>query len=151
MRVRFNQKETGVPGENHRPTASHWQTLSRNVVSNSLKKHSVPNLCRIWGEETGCWLIERERQTDRQTERESSNLWRIQYILNIHVIITILLYFYVEHRCIVWNKIFLWFPDLPLCLGVRKHRNPLSRGGGDIPANNYFLHVWSNIPTSVIF
>ena len=25
--------ETGVPGENHRPVASHWQTLSHNVVS----------------------------------------------------------------------------------------------------------------------
>jgi len=22
----------GVPGENHRPVASHWQTLSHNVV-----------------------------------------------------------------------------------------------------------------------
>jgi len=26
-------EETGVPGENYRPVASHWQTLSRNVVS----------------------------------------------------------------------------------------------------------------------
>jgi hypothetical protein len=25
-------EETGVPGENHRPVASHWQTLSQNVV-----------------------------------------------------------------------------------------------------------------------
>ena len=25
-------EETGVPGENHRPIASHWQTLSHNVV-----------------------------------------------------------------------------------------------------------------------
>jgi hypothetical protein len=25
-------KETGGPGENHRPVASHWQTLSHNVV-----------------------------------------------------------------------------------------------------------------------
>ena len=24
--------ETGVPGENHRPDASHWQALSHNVV-----------------------------------------------------------------------------------------------------------------------
>jgi hypothetical protein len=23
----------GVPGENHRPVTSHWQTLSHNVVS----------------------------------------------------------------------------------------------------------------------
>jgi hypothetical protein len=26
-------EETGVPGENHRPVASHGQTLSHNVVS----------------------------------------------------------------------------------------------------------------------
>ena len=27
--------ETGVPGENHRHAASHWQTLSHNVVSST--------------------------------------------------------------------------------------------------------------------
>jgi hypothetical protein len=26
-------EETGVSGENHKPAASHWQTLSHNVVS----------------------------------------------------------------------------------------------------------------------
>jgi len=26
-------EETGGPGENHRPVASHWHTLSHNVVS----------------------------------------------------------------------------------------------------------------------
>ena len=26
---------TGVPGENHLPVASHWQTLSHNVVSST--------------------------------------------------------------------------------------------------------------------
>jgi hypothetical protein len=31
-------EETGVPRENHRPIASHWQTLSNNVVS------SIPQL-----------------------------------------------------------------------------------------------------------
>jgi hypothetical protein len=25
-------EETGVPGENHRPALSHWQTLLHNVV-----------------------------------------------------------------------------------------------------------------------
>ena len=34
-------EETGVPGENHRSVASHWQTLSHNVVS------STPRLSRI--------------------------------------------------------------------------------------------------------
>ena len=28
-------EETWVPGENHRPVASHWQTLSHNVVSST--------------------------------------------------------------------------------------------------------------------
>jgi hypothetical protein len=28
-------EETGVSGENHRPDASHWQTLSHNVVSST--------------------------------------------------------------------------------------------------------------------
>jgi hypothetical protein len=28
-------EETRVPGENHRPAASHWQTLSHNVVSSA--------------------------------------------------------------------------------------------------------------------
>ena len=28
-------EETGVPRENHRPAASHWQTLSHNVVSST--------------------------------------------------------------------------------------------------------------------
>jgi len=31
-------EETGVPGENHRPAASHWQTLSLNFVS-SMSRH----------------------------------------------------------------------------------------------------------------
>jgi len=26
---------TGLPGENHLPAASHWQTLSNNVVSST--------------------------------------------------------------------------------------------------------------------
>ena len=34
-------EETGVPGENHRPATSHWQTLSYNVVS------STPHLSGI--------------------------------------------------------------------------------------------------------
>jgi hypothetical protein len=37
-------EEIGVSGENHRPVASHWQTLSRNVVSstaNGVKTHNI--------------------------------------------------------------------------------------------------------------
>jgi len=36
-------EETGVPGENHRPTASHWQILSHNVVSNTLRHERDSN------------------------------------------------------------------------------------------------------------
>jgi hypothetical protein len=28
-------EENGVPGENQRPAASHWQTLSHNIVSST--------------------------------------------------------------------------------------------------------------------
>jgi hypothetical protein len=28
-------EETGIPGEKHRPVASHWQTLSHNLVSST--------------------------------------------------------------------------------------------------------------------
>jgi hypothetical protein len=28
-------EETGVPRENHRPVASHWQTVSHNVVTST--------------------------------------------------------------------------------------------------------------------
>ena len=35
------EEETGVPGENHRPTASHRQTLSHNVAS------STPRLSEV--------------------------------------------------------------------------------------------------------
>ena len=38
-----------VPGENHRPAASHWQTLSHNVVSstphlNGIRTHDVSGI-----------------------------------------------------------------------------------------------------------
>ena len=47
-------EETEVPGENHRPVASHWQTLSHNVVSKYHKcgcqlamvfRHSEIDMC----------------------------------------------------------------------------------------------------------
>jgi hypothetical protein len=42
-------KETGVPGENHWPVASHWQSLSHNVVSSTprYERDSNPQL-RWW-------------------------------------------------------------------------------------------------------
>jgi hypothetical protein len=37
-------EETGGPGENHRPVASNWQTLSHNVVVSSTWRK--PPICR---------------------------------------------------------------------------------------------------------
>ena len=36
-------EETGVPGENHRPVTSHWQTLSLNVVSGTPRNERGSN------------------------------------------------------------------------------------------------------------
>ena len=38
--------EIGVSEENHRPVASHWQTLSHNVVSSTPRHERDPNLQR---------------------------------------------------------------------------------------------------------
>jgi hypothetical protein len=48
------EAETGIHGENHRPVASHWQTLSHKVVSSTprymgSKEHlALYCLCTIW-------------------------------------------------------------------------------------------------------
>ena len=34
-------EETGPPGENHRPVASHWQTLSYNFASSTLRVSGI--------------------------------------------------------------------------------------------------------------
>jgi len=36
-------EETGVPGENQRPVSSHWQTVSLNVVSSTLRHERDTN------------------------------------------------------------------------------------------------------------
>jgi hypothetical protein len=36
-------KETGVPGENHRPVASHGQILSHNVISSTSRHQQYLN------------------------------------------------------------------------------------------------------------
>ena len=36
-------EKTGAPGENHRPVASHWQTLSHNVVSSTPRHERSSN------------------------------------------------------------------------------------------------------------
>ena len=40
-------EETGVPGENHRPAASHCQTLSHNVVSSTPRHERDSNSQRL--------------------------------------------------------------------------------------------------------
>ena len=37
-------EETGVPGENHRPVASRWQTFSHNVESSTLRLCGIQTL-----------------------------------------------------------------------------------------------------------
>jgi hypothetical protein len=37
------KEEIGLPGENHRPDASHWQTLSHNVVSSTHRHEQGSN------------------------------------------------------------------------------------------------------------
>jgi hypothetical protein len=37
-------EETGVPGENHRPAISYWQTLSHNVASSTLRHERDSNV-----------------------------------------------------------------------------------------------------------
>jgi hypothetical protein len=41
-------EETGVPGEKHRSVASHWQTLSHNVVSSTPRLERSSNSQRYW-------------------------------------------------------------------------------------------------------
>jgi len=40
--------ETGVPAENRRPVASHWQTLSHNVVSSTPRHERDSNSQLEW-------------------------------------------------------------------------------------------------------
>jgi hypothetical protein len=46
-------EETGVPGENHRPVASHWQTLSHDVVHLALIGIRTHNISVIGTDRTG--------------------------------------------------------------------------------------------------
>jgi hypothetical protein len=37
-------EETGVPGENHQPVTSHWQTLSHNIVLSTPRLTGIQTL-----------------------------------------------------------------------------------------------------------
>jgi hypothetical protein len=47
-------EEIGVPGENHWPATSHWQTLSHNVVSSTLHLKRVSNITTSVVKGTDC-------------------------------------------------------------------------------------------------
>ena len=49
-------EETGEPGENHRPVASHWQTLSHNLYILHLAMNGVRTLVVIGTDCTGSWM-----------------------------------------------------------------------------------------------
>ena len=42
------KEENGVPGENHRPAASHWQTLSHNVVLSTPHLNGIRTIGTDW-------------------------------------------------------------------------------------------------------
>ena len=46
-------EKTGVPGENHRPDTSHWQTLSHNVVSSTPRLSGI-RTHNFSGDSTDC-------------------------------------------------------------------------------------------------
>jgi hypothetical protein len=51
-------------GENDRPVASHWQTLSHNIVSSSPRLRVVRNI----------WIIRKKRQIFSNTLRKNQNI-----------------------------------------------------------------------------
>jgi hypothetical protein len=46
-------EDTGGPGENYRPVASHWQTLSHNVVHLALIEMRTHNICGVCTDSIG--------------------------------------------------------------------------------------------------
>jgi hypothetical protein len=56
-------EETGVPGENHRRAASHWQTLSHNVVTGTHRLSGIQPLINSIATIWWCYLNEWERWT----------------------------------------------------------------------------------------
>jgi hypothetical protein len=57
----ISMEDTGVVGENLRPATSHWQTVSRNVVSSTPRLRWGSNSQRKW------WLT-RDLDTDRHNK-----------------------------------------------------------------------------------
>ena len=60
-------EETRVPGEYHWPAASHYQTLSHNVIS-STARHGLDSSSQL---------------INKKTPRNVSCLWKVNHILKI--------------------------------------------------------------------
>ena len=60
-------EETGVPGENHRSVASHWQTPSHNVVS-STPRHEWDSMAPYKSLDDDVWFV-----FDQQAELDFEN------------------------------------------------------------------------------
>jgi len=72
-------EKTGGPGENHWPFASHWQTLSHNVV----------HLSRISIRERCATLCDKVCQWHHQTNKQTINCYReADVIMPGHIILT---------------------------------------------------------------
>jgi hypothetical protein len=54
------EEETGVPGENHRPATSLWQTLSHNVVSSTPRHERDHGMNKCKQKQSGRFLSESE-------------------------------------------------------------------------------------------
>ena len=78
-------EDTGilVPGENHRPAASYWQTLSHNIVSSTLHLSGIQThnasgdrhwLYRPQQEVSVCSSYSVERMSDVKDYQESHNI-----------------------------------------------------------------------------
>jgi hypothetical protein len=66
-------KETRVPVEIHRPAASHWQTLSYNVIS------STPHLIGIRAQTTAGYILELTDQS--QVDKGNNKITELRTIL----------------------------------------------------------------------
>jgi hypothetical protein len=70
--------ESGIPRENHWPAASHWQTLSRNVVS------STPHNSRDKIRKQTKIRVKTFRESEKQVELElNGNLTNILLLFNL--------------------------------------------------------------------
>jgi hypothetical protein len=101
-------KETGVPGENHRPVASHWQHLSHNVISSTRphERDSKPQ---------GTDYISSD-QSNYDHDHDGSRHKRPNYCSNIYRELPLLLYIQLLSTNLhVWkrNQALIWDTRTP--------------------------------------